>query len=429
MADKPKPPVRRQFFSGGTPRAGIALPGRPTDRTTGSGDRENTIIIGSNTYKIYPFGGNNLLIDDMVDLARSNADVVNLLETRVDFLVGAGIGLFQEVIANGKAELQPLDLASYPKATAWLAKNDLPAYAEGVAVGLVYGGNAYVSIEGDARDGLPVLDTVGSTLVRAELAQRGVIRNYVICPDWRRKKDFTAVAAWDPATERAKALLHLRREQAGQFYYGYATYWSIAEWIKLANRIAQFHNNGLDTAYNAAYICRVAGEYFEKFGGDSNEEKEKFRDQFYDNVDKMMAGEQGSNRVIYDECEFTITGEMQPYIKFEKIERGLKGNEYTELYTTALQVIANASGVLSGLAGTSNGKMLGGSGSELRVAADYQQHYRTGRERSLMLRPLNQIVLPKLGLPAGTRFAFKSIQLQTLDENPTGSKRTVSTTE
>jgi len=193
----------------------------------------------------------------------------------------------------------------------------------------------------------------------------------------------------------------------------------------LANRIASFHNKGLDTEYNATRICRFASKMIEQFGGETEAEQNAFRDEFFDSIDKLLFGAEGERKVIFDECEVGIDGKMIPWVEFVDIPTKITGKEYTELYQTAVMAFANASGILSGLAGVSDGKMLGGSGSELRVSADYQQFFRTPRERQLLMQPYNQIVKPALKLPKNVYRGFKNIVLTPLSESKTGSTQVI----
>ncbi|RAI73277.1 hypothetical protein HMF3257_00460 [Spirosoma telluris] len=173
-------------------------------------------------------------------------------------------------------------------------------------------------------------------------------------------KKAVAVPAWTQKTKNApETLVQLKRQQTGQFYYGFPIWWAAAEWIRLANRVPGFHNNGLDTEYNVSKICRVAEPFIDKFGGDTDESKDAFRKKFYGQVDELLFGTEGKRKVIFDECAVGIDGKMQPYIEFETVESKLTGKEYTELYQMAVTAFANASGILSGLAGVSDGKMLG----------------------------------------------------------------------
>ncbi|WP_041257795.1 hypothetical protein [Fibrella aestuarina] len=390
------------------------------------GQKDGNSVAGTNkrsvqgtAYKIYPWGSDNQLVNQMVDLYRSNGDVMNLVQTRADFLYGAGCGWFKHRTEKGKLIREPYTDA---KIQAFEVVNDLQELVNTQLTYLVETGNAFVN---HSREGSTLtLSMRDSLTVRAVVATKGFVDTWLLAPDWKnaKAKDIVPVPALTADTLTAPETLHqIKRRQSGQFYYGFPIWWAAAEWIKLANRVPTFHNNGLDTEYNASRICRVAEDFFTKFGGDSDESKAEFREKFYDQVESLLSGAEGERRVIFDECAIGSDGKMTPWIQFEEIKTQLTGKEYTELYQMAVTAFANASGILSGLAGVTDGKQLGGSGSELRVSAEYQQFYRTPRERQAIESYWNRLIKPELGLPADVYFGFNNILLETLDKEKSGS--------
>jgi hypothetical protein len=432
--------IRRLPFLGETFKtASIGVGGERFDANVSKGNstgNKKSVTVGSSKYNVFPWGKNNLLPKEMADLLRSNPDVLNLMSAKKDFLYGAGIGLFLENIAGGTTELIPYDLVSKPsnKALEFLAKNDLSSFNEAACSHITDMMNLFINIS-TYQDKIPTITCIDPVVCRVDLGldNLGQVQNYVIAPDWdgNSVKNAKAVKAYNELIDFSKAgeyMYHVKPTQTGQFFYGYANWWSVAEAIRVANRLWAFHNNGLDSQYNAAFIVRVANDYFKQFGNDYEGGESKFRDDFWDGMDGLLSGEQGSNRIIADECAIGPNG-IIPYIEIEAIQRGLKGNEYMELYQNAILAFANASGILANIAGVSNGKVMGGSGSELRVSAEFQQQFRTVRERQLILKVLNNIIKKQLELPSNAVFAYKNMTLTTLDKNPTGVQKTVSNTQ
>lgn len=412
------------FLTKSQPAASVSFPDGNQDSNSVKGTVKRTVRVGEVAYKIYPWGSNNLLPNEMIDLYRTNGDVMNLVQTRIDFLFGAGVGWFKHSLDGKDLVMTPYSDA---KLEAFEEVNDLQALANGMLTYFVESGNAFVNHSRDT--GKLVLSLRDSLTLRAVEATKGYVDTWLLAPDWSRPKNAVAVPAWTEETKDApETIYQIRRQQTGQFYYGFSIWWAAAKWIKLANRVPDFHNNGLDTEYNANKICRVADAFIDKFGGETDESKDKFRDKFYTQVDDILFGGEGKRRVIFDECSIDKDGKMQPWIEFETIPSTLTGKEYTELYQMAVTAFANASGILSGLAGVSDGKMLGGSGSELRVSAEYQQFYRTPRERQAVESYFNRVIKRELGLPKDVFFGFKNILLETLDKEKSGSsKKTTST--
>lgn len=118
----------------------------------------------------------------------------------------------------------------------------------------------------------------------------------------------------------------------------------------------------------------------------------------------------------------SMDGKLSGLIAFEEIKRSLNAKELQEAYDTALRAFANASRFLPSLSGVSDGKTLGGSGSELKVAANYQQFFRTPRERQLILRPFNRDVKKILKLPKDVFAGFYDVLLVSDDKNAAGKE-------
>lgn len=413
------------------PAAAVTLPDYNRDANSVSGLYKRPFMAGKRSYMVYPWGSNNLLPNEMIDLYRSNGDVMNLVQARIDFLFGAGCGWYRtKTNEKGKPQREPYSDAA---TKAFGEANDLAAIVNALASSLVEVGNTFANLSRDQGSAFPIISVKDALLCRAEVATQGRVDNWLLAPDWRtvvNGRSIVAVPAWTAARRSAPETLHqIKRSQTGQFYYGFAQWWAAAEWIKLANRIAPFHNAGLDTEYNVTRICRVASRYFETFGGETEEDQKGFKDKFYNAVDDLLFGKEGKNRVLFDECEISVDGKLIPWVEIVALDKSISGKEYTELYQAAILAFANASGVLAGLAGINDGKMLGGSGSELRVSAEYQQFYRTPRERQAIESFFNRVVKPDLKLPDDVSFGFENIQLESLDKEKSGSsQKTTSTT-
>ncbi len=401
-----------------TPSAAVRFTEGNQDANSAKGTVKRTVQ--GTTYKIYPWGSNNKLPDEMIQLYQSNGDVMNLVQARADFLFGDGCGWFKHRTEPGKGLIREPYLDD--KIRRFGELNDLQELVNTQVTYMVETGNAFVNHS--REKGNLILSMRDSLTVRAAVATKGYVDTWLLAPDWSTPKGTVAIPALTADNRQApETLFQIKKKQTGQFYYGFAIWWAAAKWIKLANRVPDFHNNGLDTEYNANRICRVASDFIKKFGGDTTESQDEFRNRFYDQVDELLFNGEGKRRVLFDECEIGTDGKMTPFIEFVDIKTQLSGKEYTELYQMAVTAFANASSILSGLAGVSDGKMLGGSGSELRVSAEYQQFYRTPRERQAIESYWNRQIKPELGLPDDVFFGFNNILLETLDKNKAGSSQ------
>lgn len=381
---------------------------------------------------VYPWGANNRLPNDMIGLLRSNGDVSNLLDARLDFLFGAGIGLFRRINDKKDVVFEPFFDS---EVSDFLLNQEISDYADAAATHLVECATAFINVSKVGE--YSKLTSMDPLNVRCERLKAGALkkRRFLISANWKNDGQKRAVSVpsydFDAAEKPNESILQLMRPQSGQYYYGYAKWWAAAEWIKVANRIPKFHNQGLDTEHNVAYICRVADQYFDTMfqieGIEEEKDKQVYRDKFYKMMDDIVYNNEGKRRVLYDECPVGEDGKMHGWIDLIPVKRSITGTEYTELYRAAVLAFANASGILSQLSGINDGKVVGGSGSELRVTAEYQQFYRTPRERELILKPLNRIILPEMRkafkLPSDVVFGYNNILLEALNSSKNGSSQ------
>ena len=389
-----------------------------------------SITINKKSYEYYPWGNDNKLPHKMMGLVRSNGDVANLLETRADFLYGSGIGLFEN--KSGKPE----QLAFHADMTQHWLDHEMDDMTDAVMTNIVYTGQGYVNVSANKKKKTMQFFAKDPLTVRAIKCKEveAQISAFALSSKWEDyfgKKNAVVVPAFDYNDPYAmETLVNLRKPMPGQFYYYNPQWWSLEEWIKVANRIAKLYNNSLDTEGNVGMILRVAGKLFEAAAAghpvDENGKELNRQDLeriFKQTADKFLFG-QDKNKILFDICGVNAAGEMEKWIEFEPVKKSLTGDEYMKLYQGALLAIANASGVLGGLSGVSDGKMNSGGGTEIRQTALYQQFYRTPRERKLIINFLNRVYLPyvkkKVVLPEGAYFDFKNIVLETLDQNKAG---------
>lgn len=417
----------KKFGPRGIAVAIAPLPEAPRDGNSGPNTAKKRVSTGGRSWDIYPWGVNNLLVNEMIDLYRSNSDVMNLVQTRADFMYGDGPGWFKHVQDGKNVVFEPFSNSQIEE---FGLLNDLEDIVNTQLTYFAETGNAFVNLSQVKGEKFAELNIRDSLTVRGAVASGRAVDTWLLASDWRNPKKAVAVPAWNPQqTTAPETIYQIKGKQSGQFYYGYPKWWGTARWIKLANRVPEFHDEGLDTEYNVSKICRVNQDFFKMFGGETDEEIAKFKDEWYDQIEAMLFNKKGQRRIIFDECTVGTDGKLQPWIEFQDIPKGLTGKEYSELYDMAIRAFANGSGILAGLVGVNDGKMLGGSGSELRVSAEYQQFYRTPRDRQAVISFFNRVIKPMLSLPKEVHFGFKNILLETLDKSKAGSsQQTTSTT-
>lgn len=428
-----KPRTRYIHFS---PDASVD-PKEQRDVTSARGNVQRSVTAGSKSFDLYPWGENNLLPNERIKLLRTNGDAQNLIEARADFLYGGGFGWFKHVNKNGIITREPYTDNATDEYLDAYGMEDLADVSNQMCTSLIETANIFVNRT--LVDQLPVYSIKDSLICRATIAQTRNVGTWLLNSDWGNAESVSKNTIPVPAfnidnKNTTETIFQLRPYQTGQPYYGFAQYWGeeTGFWIEVMNFIAKSIGQTVKHNKNIAHICRVASQYFDQMVAsavieetddtyDPEKEKQKVRDAFYKNVEKMIESENGP-RVIFDECDMGPDGKLSGMIAFEEIKRSLNAKELQEAYDTALRAFANASRLLPSLAGVSDGKTLGGSGSELKVSANYQQFFRTPRERQLILRPFNRDVKPALKLPADVFAGFFDILLVSDDKNPSGKE-------
>jgi hypothetical protein len=428
-----KPKIRHIRFS----KSASVDPNEQRDINSAKGNVQRSINVGRKAYDLYPWGENNLLPNERIKLLRTNGDAQNLIEARADFLFGGGFGWFKHINKNGIITREPYtDHATEEYSDAY-GMEDLGDVANHMCTSLIETANIFVNRT--LTEQLPIYSIKDTLICRSTVRLTKGAGTWLLNSDWSNYESVTkntlAVPGYNPENAAQKeTIFQLRPYQTGQAYYGFAQYWGeeTVFWIEVMNFIAKSIGQTVKHNKNIAHICRVASQYFDQMiasasiddtddSYDPEKEKEKVRSEFYKNVEKMIESEDGP-RVIFDECDMGPDGKLSGMIAFEEIKRSLNAKELQEAYDTALRAFANASRLLPTLAGVSDGKTIGGSGSELKVSANYQQFFRTPRERQLILHPFNRDVKKVLKLPKDVYAGFFDILLVSDDKNAAGKE-------
>ena len=429
-----KPQLKRQIvFS----KSASVDPAEQRDINSSRGNVQRSVSAGKKSFELYPWGENNLLPNERIKLLRTNGDAQNLIEARADFLFGGGFGFFKHSQKAGIVTREPFTNSAIEDYTEAYGMSDLNDVTNQMCTSLIESGNIFVNRT--LVDKLPIYSIKDAMTCRATVAKGKNPGTWLLNSDWSNgesvMKNTLPVLAYNTENATQKeTIFQLKPFQSGQPYYGFAQYWGdeTVMWIEVMNFIAKSIGQTVKHNKNIAHICRVATQYFDQMVANTmmdeiiddsynpEKEKQKARDEFYKNVQKMIESEDGP-RIIFDECDMS-EGQLTGMIAFEEIKRSLNAKELQEAYDTALRAFANASRLLPTLAGVSDGKTIGGSGSELKVSANYQQFFRTPRERQLILRPFNRDVKAALKLPKDVFAGFFDILLVSDDKNSAGKE-------
>jgi len=382
---------------------------------------------GGMTYAHVPWGANDDKPNEMNRLKAQNNQVEPLLEAMRDMIYGSGLGFFKQIIEDGKERLEPYIDA---KLKDWAFETELQNYIIGSINERVTNANPFTRFE-FTPDGMPLLSVSDSFITRIgrPTAKGKPITEFHLNPNFGDRSSFNPndsekVPAFDKRNPKANiaSILHCREHVSGQPFYDFASWWLSKDWIELANLIPLFHISGIKNGYNLKYLIKMPRDYFDKDGDkelDSKVVAAKWT-AFGENLKKWLSGVDNVNKSLLVKYLRAEDGKALDSVDVVPIKNDAKDDAYSTVWEMANVSITNGVGILPVLGGVTPGSKSGDSGAQVRVVADYQQHYRTPIHRHIVLEP----VVYALRILGYTDIvpAFKGITLTTLDKNPNGKE-------
>jgi hypothetical protein len=224
--------------------------------------------------------------------------------------------------------------------------------------------------------------------------------------------------------KKTVTISHSKNNIPGQPFYAFPSWWCAEEAIELANLITAFHKNGILNGYNIKYLIRMPSDHFDKEGNrnvDSKEVKARWS-KFSDNLSGWLAGQKNVNKTMLIKYMRGSDGKAMDNVDVVPLKNEMSDDAYDKVFKNANQSIANSVGLLPTLAGVNPGTG-NDSGSQIRVMADYQQHFRTPIHRLHVLNDIN-VALRMMGYK-DVMAGFKEVQITTLDVNANGAQAVV----
>ncbi|WP_026995838.1 hypothetical protein [Flectobacillus major] len=391
-------------------------------------------LLGSTATEHIRWGHTDNMPNMMKSMIVGNNQVPAQLVSIRDMIYGSGVGFFKRVIdpTTTKQTLQPY---TDTRLEDWEFDTDLPSF---VAAGLnqfVECGNKFTRMVWSASNQWYRPEISDCFMTRIGSPTNGRIIDFHVNDEFGGKRIVLSKANSDiiPAFDfrddsynkkQVVTMLHAKEQIPGNPFYAYPTWWCAKEWIELANLIPMFHKSGIQNGYNIKYLIRMPVDYFDAQGGKSLDEKDRSKkwSDFSDRLSGWMAGQKNVNKSMIVKYLRGADGKMLDNVDVQPLKNEMSDDAYSKVWEMSNQSIANAMGILPTLAGVSPGKG-NDSGSQIRVMADYQQHFRTPVPRMLVLKDI-QYALRAMGyrdvIPA-----FKEVQITTLDTNPTGAQAVV----
>jgi hypothetical protein len=359
----------------------------------------------------------------MRDLMRENNQIQAELDTLRDMIYGSG-GRFYKKLPDGTA-VPFFDAALND----WAEATDLDNYEIAAISHRLELGNHFTRFEYDLKSKKPYISIVDGFNVRAKrpTTLKNGITDYIINPyfgEWAfyDPKDNETIPVFNANTLDIDLvqIFHSKIAIAGNPYYSFPSWWGSKEWIELANLIPVFHKNGIKNGYNIKYIIKMPAEYFDGVGAGKANAKELITAKWVEweeNMRKMLSGEENVNKALVVRYMRGDGGKALESIEVTSIDNKMSDDAYYKILEMSMQNIANAIGLIATLGGVNPGKG-NDSGSQIRVMADYQQHFRTTIPRTVTAAPINKC-LRMMGYKDVYRW-YDGVQITTLDNNKAG---------
>ncbi|WP_375445758.1 hypothetical protein [uncultured Fibrella sp.] len=416
----------RRTRQGATPSAAIlqltetqAVPRPGRDHAYGT-----TSYFGGAGQMHVPWGNADNQPNTMGVLIQKNNQIRPLLESNRDMIYGTGISFNKRVYADGGVKLEPYVDARLDD---WAFDTRLAHYAVAAINERLTNGNHFTRFE-FRLDGTPMLDVLDCYSSRISLKSTRANPAYFYNPyfgdsGYYKSRESEPIAGFNRAdpTANVVSLLHSREHLSGNPHYAFPSWWGAAEWIELANLIPVFHKSGITNGYNIKYLIKIPKDYFDTEGGKPvpvDKVRQKWS-EFSDNLSNWLAGTKNVNKSLILKYLRGEDGKPLDSIEVVPLKNEMSDDAYAKVWEMANVSIANAAGILPTLAGVNPGKG-NDSGSQIRVMADFQMHFRTPVHHVILLEP----VLLALRIMGYTDVvpSFNGVQITTLDTNPTGAQ-------
>lgn len=373
-----------------------------------------------------PWGQKNDQLARMHQLATESPNKWRLIKTRRDFVVGRGVYAHSGQKAGQGSDTAFIPVA-FPDFDAWRLRSNWDRLWIRLNMQYAFSGNVFVKLKFDVNGQMVVDSVIDAFKIRPRKVKDGEsqVTAFIFNPNmgtkFYKKADDQVLPAFDFANPTAfpVCVLHLMDDLPGQEFFGFAEWWSTEKWTKVANKIPDFHDNGLDNGYNLKYHISIPDDYFEN-DDLTAEQQEALKVATLQKMSDTLSGVENSEKAFVTFHKVDVNGREVTGVTVKPLDNKMSDNAYTSLFSTANVAQASGHGILPSLAGIDTGGKMGGSGKELEAAANYQQNFLTYVDRFILMTPL-RLARAINKWPAEMDFDVRNIQLYNYDVTPTAA--------
>lgn len=399
---------------------------------------------------IVQWGSNNLYPQDFYNKKYlKNGAAVGGLNTLSTTVYGNGFNLYKKVKnAAGKVELQEELLEDHKDIADFVELNNLDKYwiskIKDLSLFEISFTEWVISANGEK---LTRVDRKKAAHCRFQKMDKdGRIPNVFINTDWSNaNKDYTVpipffdkdkMSAEDIKAEcKKRKIFNFCTSSSYSFtdenYYPKAGWHAVDRngWMEVANSVPEFKQAFFENQIHMKFIVYVSDYYFENFYKEEwddfdADKRQKMREELASAIDDHLSGNKAGGRSLTSPI-FEEGGKFVKGIEVQPIDDKLKDGSYLPDASAANSEILFAMGVNPAIigAGTPGATNLGGSGSNIREAYTVLSASLVPKrvyvsDDWLFLRSFNGWDRALIG-------AFASVNLTTLDKNPSGQQNII----
>lgn len=386
--------------------------------------------------EIMPWGYNNQMPYDIIDLVEQDETVTTCQEFQSEVFYGAGL----DYDCSAASESVKNDVEEF------LLDNSMPYYFLGVAKDFKYFGFAVSVI---------TLDRARSRIVRLERKEACYCRfapqdkktgkiPYIVYGKWRGSSPSNCEkiplldmqAPWSDLKNRVrenpqevKFAVVSKIPTVDSTYYPIPPYASLfkGKWYDIKRNIGIAKDAKLRNSAKLKYHVQVSNKYWEKLIKDSGVSDRKECQDIVNKAKKQMVdyltGAENSGKAIFSEFYVTPDGKEQPQVKIERIDQSKEGGDWESDIQEAVNMICFTMRVHSNLVGSVPGKsQTNNSGSDKRelytIAHALQKPYHD------IIFTVHYIIIRFNGWK-GVKPVSPFVQLTTLDEHKDAKEVTI----
>lgn len=417
-------------------------------------DEKNLNIIENDNYRVAPWGIQNLLPQNVMDMIER----VEIIGTNSDFNARVCYGngpKMARLMRDGNGKIRDWAEVTEGKEYDWFLENNVPQLALEILTDLSYFHNAFPLFVFDknftgikrmlhreamfSRWGLDAKDQIKWLLYSSKwdkspgsIPDNADIEKSFVIDEFAAVKDIQTQLK---AKAYKRVCMALYMPSPGRPYYSYPNWYSIfrSGWYDQIRNIPELKSAILEHNLGIRHIIYVSDKYFayrekqEGISPDDIEKRKEFKKKVVKELNDWACGAENQGKSMTVLKEMTGNGNTEEkYITVETIQDTIKEGEFIADYETVANIISYAMGVHPSLIGAVPGKNSNSlSGSNIReIYLMKQAQMRPYID--LALRPFS-IVKQVNGWDKDIAVVMPEYIFTTLDQNKSGKQESTNT--